>query len=743
MTGRNKSFTLITILFLTSLFLTMGYIYIEDTKHLLMSEAKIHIKEVAVQGSQLAQRQIEKDLDVLNIFSNYYASNPDIPNEEKMKNLLDEMENQKFYTMAIVDINGNAENTKGDKFSVKDREFFKNSIKGKKYVSSPYVDEVNKSIKKIAISVPLLNNDKVVGVLYCTYNINTLMKLINISFYENNSISYVVKNNGTIILHPQGDSLSKNIYKLLKQDNDIQEVNRLKKELQENKTGATVLNMLEERRYLGYATMDNGNSENNYIKDWNLIFSIPETVVFSNSKQIINRAVYAVLSIVLIFIAIIFYIIYIKKSNEKEILSLAYEDKVTYIGNQNKFYRECSKYLLDKPSLNYIIVYFDINNFKMINDTFGYEFGDNLLITIAKALKEELTEGEVYARLSSDYFAIFCDYKNGRNKIIRKLDNIRSNIESNLSIVFEISLCVGIYFVEEGEVDIQKAVNKANMARSVAKGKNINYAIYNEDVRNKLSEESMILDDIKIALVKNQFEVYYQPKFSLVTGEMIGSEALIRWNHPEHGFISPAVFIPIAEKSKLILKIGRFVFERVCNDLYEWKKQGKKIVPVSVNLSRVELYQPDIVKFINKTIKMYNLSSDFIEIEITETVAINELNILKNVLKNVLNELRTYGFSISMDDFGTGYSSISCLRDMPIDILKLDKSFLGGIEHDERSRNIAKSIVSLAKSLDLVVIIEGVESKEQAELMKQFGCDLVQGFYFARPMPAKNFLDLL
>lgn len=739
MTGRNKSFTLITILFLTSLFLTMGYIYIEDTKHLLMSEAKIHIKEVAVQGSQLAQRQIEKDLDVLNIFSNYYASNPDIPNEEKMKNLLNEMENQKFYTMAIVDINGNAENTKGDKFSVKDREFFKNSIKGKKYVSSPYVDEVNKSIKKIAISVPLLNNDKVVGVLYCTYNINTLMKLINISFYENNSISYVVKNDGTIILHPQGDSLSKNIYKLLEQDNDIQEVNRLKKELQENKTGATVLNMLEERRYLGYATMDNGNSENNYIKDWNLIFSIPETVVFSNSKQIINRAVYAVLSIVLIFVAIIFYIIYIKKSNEKEILSLAYEDKVTYIGNQNKFYRECSKYLLDKPSLNYIIVYFDINNFKMINDTFGYEFGDNLLITIAKALKEELTEGEVYARLSSDYFAIFCDYKNGRNKIIRKLDNIRSNIESNLSIVFEISLCVGIYFVEEGEVDIQKAVNKANMARSVAKGKNINYAIYNEDVRNKLSEESMILDDIKIALVKNQFEVYYQPKFSLVTGEMIGSEALIRWNHPEHGFISPAVFIPIAEKSKLILKIGRFVFERVCNDLSEWKNQGKKIVPVSVNLSRVELYQPDIVKFINKTIQMYNLSSDFIEIEITETVAINELNILKNVL----NELRKHGFSISMDDFGTGYSSISCLRDMPIDILKLDKSFLGGIEHDERSRNIAKSIVSLAKSLDLVVIIEGVESKEQAELMKQFGCDLVQGFYFARPMPAKNFLDLL
>lgn len=739
MTGRNKSFTLIIILFLTSLFLTMGYIYIEDTKHLLISEAKIHIKEVAIQGSQLAQRQIEKDLDVLNIFSNYYASNPDIPNEEKMKNLLDEMENQKFYTMAIVDINGNAENTKGDKFSVKDREFFKNSIKGKKYVSSPYVDEVNKSIKKIAISVPLLNNDKVVGVLYCTYNINTLMKLINVSFYENNSISYVVRNDGTIILHPQEDSLSKNIYKLLKQDNDIQEVNRLKKELQENKTGATVLNMLEEGRYLGYATMDNGNSENNYIKDWNLIFSIPETVVFSNSEQIINRAIYAVLFTVLVFIAIIFYIIYIKKSNEKEILSLAYEDKVTYIGNQNKFYRECSKYLLDKPSLNYIIVYFDINNFKMINDTLGYEFGDNLLITIAKALKEELTEGEVYARLSSDYFAIFCDYKNGRNKIIRKLDSIRNNIESNLSIVFEISLCVGIYFVEEDEVDIQKAVNKANMARSVAKGKNINYAIYNEDVRNKLSEESMILDDIKIALVKNQFEVYYQPKFSLVNGEMIGSEALIRWNHPEHGFISPAVFIPIAEKSKLILKIGRFVFERVCTDLSEWKKQGKKIVPVSVNLSRVELYQPDIVKFINKTIQMYNLSSDLIEIEITETVAINELNILKNVL----NELRKYGFSISMDDFGTGYSSISCLRDMPIDILKLDKSFLDGIEHDERSRNIAKSIVSLAKSLDLVVIIEGVESKEQAELMKQFGCDLVQGFYFARPMPAKNFLDLL
>ncbi|EQF23410.1 diguanylate cyclase domain protein [Clostridioides difficile CD160] len=739
MTKRNKSVTLIIILLLTSVFLIMGYIYIENTKNLLISEAEVHIKEVAIQGSQLAQRQIEKDLDVLNIFSSYYASNPNISNEEKIKKLLDEMENQKFYTMAIVDINGNTENTKGNKFSVKDKEFFKNSIKGKNYVSSPYVDEVNKSVKKITISVPILNNDKIVGVLYCTYDINTLMKLINVSFYEDNSISYVVKNDGKVILHPQQDRLSKNIYELLKQDNDIKEVNDLNKKLEENKTGATILTISRERRYLGYATMDNGNEKNNYIKDWNLIFSVPESVIFKNSEQIIKRAVYAVLFIIFVFITIIFYIMYIKKSNEKEILSLAYEDKITHIGNQNKFYKECSKYLLNKPSLNYIIVYFDINNFKMINDTFGYEFGDNLLITIARALKEELTEGEIYARLSSDYFSIFCDYKKGRDKIIRKLDNIRNNIESNLNTVFEISLCVGIYFVEEGEVDIQKAVNKANMARSVAKGKNINYAIYNEDVRNKLSEESIILDDIKTALVKNQFEVYYQPKFSLVNGEMIGSEALIRWNHPEYGFISPAIFIPIAEKSQLILKIGRFVFERVCIDLSDWKKQGKSIVPVSVNLSRVELYQPDIVKFINSTIQKYNINSDLIELEITETVAMNELNILKNVL----NELRKYGFSISMDDFGTGYSSISCLRDMPIDVLKLDKSFLDGIENDERSRNIAKSIVSLAKSLDLIVTIEGVESKAQAELMKQFGCDLVQGFYFARPMPGINFINLL
>lgn len=175
----------------------------------------------------------------------------------------------------------------------------------------------------------------------------------------------------------------------------------------------------------------------------------------------------------------------------------------------------------------------------------------------------------------------------------------------------------------------------------------------------------------------------------------------------------------------MILKIGRFVFERVCSDLSKWEKQGKKLVPVSVNLSRVELYQPDIVKFINSTIQTYNIHSNLIELEITETVVINELNILKSVL----NELRKHGFSISMDDFGTGYSSISCLRDMPIDVLKLDKSFLNGIENDEKSRNIAKSIVSLAKSLDLIVIIEGVESKKQAELMKQFGCDLVQGFY--------------
>ncbi len=186
----------------------MGYIYIEDTKSSYVRSKNTYKRSCNTRLSTSTKTDLKR-FRCFKYFSNYYASNPDIPNEEKMKNLLDELENQKFYTMAIVDINGNAENTKGDKFSVKDREFFKNSIKGKKYVSSPYADEVNKSIKKITISVPLLNNDKVVGVLYCTYNINTLMKLINVSFYENNSISYVVKNDGTVILHPQEDSISK------------------------------------------------------------------------------------------------------------------------------------------------------------------------------------------------------------------------------------------------------------------------------------------------------------------------------------------------------------------------------------------------------------------------------------------------------------------------------------------------------------------------------------------------------
>lgn len=461
------------------------------------------------------------------------------------------------------------------------------------------------------------------------------------------------------------------------------------------------------------------------------LHALPET--FSLLPPILSTVTLSVLLLILS-----------TKKNENNLLyEIAYTDELTGIGNAKMFYSQTSQRLQNKGKNQYAVIYFDIDNFKIINDTFGYEFGDQVLRQVANILCGQLGKQDLCSRFSNDYFAVLRLYQDVEQDVIHLVEQLRDRM-INMPIPgrshIDIPISFGIYLIREDETNVNKVINKANMARSSAKSQLITkYAFFDSETRTRLHNEMNLEQDLKQAIEERKLEVYYQPKYSLRDGKLSGMEALVRWNHPVHGFISPAKFIPLAEKRGLVVEIGRFVFEEVCKSMQEWKQFCRAPVTVCVNLSRVELYQADLMDFFKRTIDKYGIPANQIDIELTETAAISDLNFIRGVI----TQLKELGFSVAIDDFGTGYSSLSCLKSIPIDVLKLDRSFLQDIEHDRRTANIVSSVINLAKSLDFIVVAEGVETKEQSDFLGLLGCDVAQGFYFAYPMPKQNIAELL
>lgn len=716
----------------------MGYLFTISIKNILLEETRANLKEIATQGVKLTQKQVENDLDILSILSREIVQEP-VPDLERMlERLNEECSRQGFYRIGVADLDGSAVTTDGYEISVADSTFFCAALNGSSFVSGPIPDKMDMGNMGIVFAVPIMDHGKVTGVLYGGHTMESLEELMNVSFYGDSSVAYIVDNDGNILVHPDKSFLSRNIFTILEENNRPEEVALFKKKIQANHSGFTEFQFTENGEISAYITMDTMGAGDNPVKEWNLIVSVPKNVVFNYATQIINRMV--VMSAVVVFLisAIVFYIFYMKRKNEKKMMELAYRDGLTGVGNENWFVARCSEILRQNKPEKYGLIYFDIDNFKVFNDTFGYELGDRTLCKIAGVLNESMTGGEIYARLGSDNFAVFSPCENA-DSMVEKCKVIQYKIRKSLHVRFEIVLSCGIYLFAPGETDVNKALNKANMARTGIKGKQAYYAVYNEEIGENIAQPAILAEEMKKALEEGQFEVYYQPKYSLISGEIVGSEALLRWNHPDFGSISPGLFIPVAENSGLIDRIGRFVWDAVCQDIRGWLDSGVHAVPVSVNLSRSELYMEDTLQMMVRTLAEYQIPHNLVEVEITETAALENLKSVKGILR----EIRESGFLISMDDFGTGYSSLSCLKEMPIDILKLDRAFLEDIENDSRGISITSFVISLAHTLDLKVVIEGVETKEQAEIMRNLNCDIVQGFYFSRPLPKLEYAKKL
>ena len=414
---------------------------------------------------------------------------------------------------------------------------------------------------------------------------------------------------------------------------------------------------------------------------------------------------------------------------------MSYYDDITGIPNRKMFTEKFQELINNNLNCKrqLAIIFFDIDNFKNINDTYGYEVGDEMLLSLCKRVENILDERHTFARFGGDEFVIaFSNIINDKeiseflNELLLK---VRKPFEvSNKKIYCTISIGVSVYPKDSNRLDILLKTADMALHRAKEEGKN-RYKFFDIDISNILKRQYEIEKALRTAIENNEIFMVFQPKISIKGENVNGFEALVRWVNSELGFISPVEFIPIAEKSGLIIDLGKYIIEESFRKCSELCCSTKSNFHTAINISDIQLRDEGFISFVSEMLEKYNIPPKYIEFEITEGV------IMQSVVKNIelLIELKRLGVSIALDDFGTGYSSLSYLKRLPIDVLKIDKSFVDGIGVDEKSEYIAESIIKLSHSLNLKVVAEGVETKEQLGYLNKMKCDIAQGYYFSKP----------
>lgn len=427
-----------------------------------------------------------------------------------------------------------------------------------------------------------------------------------------------------------------------------------------------------------------------------------------------------------------------EKEYEQELKISVYYDALTGLYNRNAFYSNAKSLLKDNPNTVYLAMRFNIGSFKLINDIMGRETGDKVLIMVADVLRDLIPECGLYARFFADQFSIMIPEGEIEPEII--LGTIKREVTEKNIVPHDIQCYVGIYRITDRETSIEDICDRAAIAcRSISGSFNQSVAYYDERMREEMLEEQEICDEAHRAIANNEFCIYYQSVYGIKAKKFVSAEALVRWNHPEKGLISPGKFIPVFEKNGFIAELDMYVLEQVCKYQKKRRDLGLEPFPISVNISRMSLYNPKLFDIINNLTKRYGVDPKYFRIEITESAYNdNPAQLLETVKK-----LRDRSYPVLMDDFGSGYSSLNTLKDIPIDMLKLDMKFMQDFEKNGRVGTIVTSVARMSKWLNLPMLAEGVETKEQYDFLESIGCSYIQGYLFAKPSSEETFTDLI
>lgn len=702
-------------------FSVFAFFYISNMDDVLEYETKNYLSEISEESKIAINSKLKSNLNELENISKLLEIEDNFDLEETLKILESYNKNSNYNNIGMILPNGKgyAKGVFGTDFS--DRDYFKLAIKGTANISKPLIDKDTGKLTK-TYAVPLYNNGKIVAVIAADYDVEFVSEFLSISTFNGEGFSLICDSNGEIIIPSYHKNSNSNI-------TNLSQVNFKKiftfKNMKISDKGVVEAKESGKEFYMAYTSLG--------INDWFIISVVPKMVV---SKKLNNLMIITIIGWIILsflFLGVILYILYSKAKSQKTIEKMAYTDFVTGYSNWRKFELDVRN-LLKKASQNdkHAMVIFDIDKFKAINDIYGHKKGNSILKDIADTLDSITHNNETFARVSSDNFNMLLSYDT-REDIINVIKKIIINNDF-------VNLSFGIYEIKDKSLSISAYSDRASLAKlSIKNNRDINFAFFNDELRDKLLLEDKIEKKMEYALENNQFIMYLQPKYNIKSEKFCGSEALVRWQYTEKEFIYPSDFIPIFEKNGFITKIDMYILEQACKEIRTLFDKGISPLPISVNFSRVDFFKKDFITKIVNICDKYKIPYSLIEIEITESSMFGDTDTLFEVSRS----LQDIGFILSMDDFGSGYSSVNMLKNIPLNVIKLDRGFFIDDKNIDKSQIVIKSIVSLIKQLGIRVVAEGIETKSQVEMLRKANCDIIQGYYFSKPLPVKEFEKLV
>ncbi len=615
----------------------------------------------------------------------------------------------------------NAENTEG----------YKNALNGEMTISAPYESSYTGN-RVMALSVPIYSDGRSVGALIGEYPVEFFDNLF-VHAFENRAYGFIIDDEGEIInMSPNSYNVAGgNVFDLL--GGAI---------YTDGLSGEKVINSIinDESDDITYE-LGNGDRMASYrpinYNGWSVLIVIPTELVLKQatlvSEQLISFNITIISALTILSLAVLT----MRHFSIRKIQKIAYFDELTGLPNLEKFKQNMYKMLKKYPDKEFAIVKIDVADFKSINEVFDFETGNDMIRAIADTTRELACAFFLHGKVGTDEFLLFSSVEN-MEKFVEIREEKELDFKKKVPALhhFNVKLRYGRYNIEKHEVDVNAIIDKVTLVHSLLRNqKDKIIAVYDESLRRNVIKMSEITNKMEKALENREYKLYLQPKYQIDTGKICGAEALVRWIEDDGSMIYPNDFIPVFEQNSFILKLDFYMLERVCEHLRNWINNGEELITISVNFSRMHLSNPNFTSEIKAVTEKYGVPEKFVEIELTES-AITEN---ENELIRVLKELHDYGFTLSMDDFGNGYSSLGLLKNLEVDIIKMDRNFFTYDKDPERTKIVIESVIDMAHSLGIKTVAEGIETAEQMEFLKSLDCAVGQGYFYARPMPYDEF----
>lgn len=611
------------------------------------------------------------------------------------------------------------------------------------YISNSYAENSKPSI---VCSVPVHLDGTFIGIVSASTGLDNLRETLFVNYLDGEAFFHIVRQDGSVIL------LSDNKNAVTGYTNYLTHLEEKGRSASDYPLAQVKTDMAQKKSNITYFTLAEDDMQKMMyylplgVEDWYLLSLVPSEYLQQSMSSILFFGIGIGVVILLLFLLLISIMLWNNNKNQKELEHLAFVDPVTQGFNRVKFELEAMKHILRMPPGSYFLMSVDIYQFKTLNDLAGGHEGNRALRHFYHTLQRHFPADMPVARISADMFDVLfpaCSRVELEQKLQDVVDDVNA-FNEQLENKYYFRLAAGVYPVDDVNPDIIAIQDRANIARKSLKhdcaDRLYTLTVYDDEERLRQSREKEMMDRMEQALKNGEFLVYLQPKIDLKTNRVCSAEALVRWKDPTRGLIPPDEFIPLFERGGAIVKLDLYMFDQVCRLLHKWVTDGREPIPVSVNLSRVHLNNPNFLQLFIAIQKKHGISSELLEFEITESVAFEN----RAYLNNILQQMHQEGFRCSLDDFGSGYSSLNLLNEIPVDVIKLDREFFSTVpDRIERSKRIIQSVVSLAKSLNAKTVSEGVETKAQVDFLRSIECDMVQGFVFSRPLPITDFEEFV